>query len=74
MRPDHHPGYDPEFPSPEARRRAVAEVLARDVRRHKSPAPPAPALSAGRSSENLSETPASELASTLEKSVTVPPG
>ena len=70
MRPDP----DPEFASPEARLRAVAEVLARGVRRHLSPAPSEPAFSAGRSSENPLNSSGSELASSAEKSVTVPAG
>jgi hypothetical protein len=72
MRPDRDP--NPEFTSPEARRPAVAEILARGVRRHLSTAPPSSAFSAGRSLENPSDSSGSELALLAEKSVTVPPG
>ena len=63
-----------DFPAPEARRRAVAEVLARGVRRHLSITLPGGAFSAGRSSGNPSETPPSGLASGPDKSVTVHAG
>lgn len=72
MRPEPEP--DPEFPTPEARRRAVAEVLARGVRRHLSPPSLQPPFSAGRSSPNPSEPSGSELASGPETSVTVTTG
>ena len=64
----------PEFPSPEARRRAVSEILARGLRRHLSPARHDPTFSAGRSSQDPSDFSGSELASWAETSVTVPPG
>jgi hypothetical protein len=70
MRPDS----DPEFTAPDACRRAIAEVLARGVRRHLSPPPFRPAFRAGRSSENPSDSSGSALASGAEKSVTVPAG
>jgi hypothetical protein len=63
-----------DFLTPEARRRAIAEVLARGVRRYLSPLPSQPNFSAGRSSENPSDSSGSELASCPEKSVTVPAG
>lgn len=76
MRPElpSGPSPDPEFATPEARRRAVAEVLARGIRRQLSPAPPDPPFSAGRSLETPSDSSGSELALAAEKSVTVPPG
>jgi hypothetical protein len=65
---------NPDFLTPEARRRAIAEVLARGVVRHLSPLPSQPTFSAGRSSENPSDCSGSELASEPGKSVTVPAG
>jgi hypothetical protein len=65
---------DPEFATPDVRRRAIAEVLARGVRRFLSPPRSQPTFSAGRSSENPSDSSGSDLASGPEKSVTAPAG
>ena len=54
---------------PADHRRAVAAILARGVARLLAPSP-RPPFSAGRSSTNLAESPASELALTVEPSVT----
>ena len=58
---------------PADRRRAVAAILARGVSRLLAPSPRAP-FSAGRSSTNLAESPASELAWSAKQSVTVHAG
>ena len=55
------------------RRRAVAAILARGVARLLAPSPRV-TFSAGRSSTNLAESPASELALSAEQSVTVHAG
>ena len=55
------------------RRRAMAAILARGVARLLTPSP-RPSFSAGRSSTNLSESPASELALKPGQSVTVHAG
>ena len=54
-------------------RRNIAKILARGVARLLAPSP-RPPFSAGRSSTNLAESPASELALTAEPSVTVHAG
>ena len=55
------------------RRRAIAEILARGVARLLGPSP-RPQFSAGRSSTNLSPSPACGLALPAEQSVTVHAG
>ena len=64
---------DPADPNPADRLRAVAAILARGVFPLLAPSPRAP-FSAGRSSTNLTESPASELALKPKLSVTVHAG
>ena len=65
--------HDPSDPASTERRRAVAAILARGVARLLAPSLREP-FSAGRSSPNLSPSPACGLALTAEQSVTVHAG